>query len=185
METLFGNIFTFFHSSKQEHTASSVGFTLIELVVVMAIIGILATGLVIALNPQAQIQRANDAKRKSDLAQIQKALEQYYNDNNAYPVSTGSSGNPTWSIPNGSFGSIWSSYMQTVPQDPTNASSGKKYVYKSANGQNYYLYTSLDNLSDPQLCFAGGTKCANAPAMPACGPNAKCNYGVSSSNTTP
>jgi len=66
------------------------GFTLIELLVVIAIIGLLSTLSVLALNTARA--RARDAKRVSDVKQIQTALEMYFNDNNAYPasVTTGS-----------------------------------------------------------------------------------------------
>ena len=166
--------------------AYSSGFTLIELLIVIAIIGILAVGLVLAINPFAQIQKANDAKRKSDLEQIQKALEQYYSDNNSYPLSTGASGNPPYSITGAPFGSSWGTYMQIVPQDPTNGTSGKTYAYSTTNGgQTYYLYTSLDYVSDPQACQPSGSKCPNAPGTPACGPGAKCTFGLTSSDTTP
>jgi type II secretion system protein G len=154
------------------------GFTLIELLIVIAIIGILASGLLIVLNPVRQIQKANDAKRKSDLGQVQKALEQYYNDNGKYPVSTSG-----YQITGVTWGSPWSNYMQTLPKDP---SSSKNYVYVADSiQQTYWLYTSLDNTSDPQLC-SSGSPCANATVNnvgASCG--GTCNYGVSSSNTTP
>lgn len=63
------------------------GFSLIELLVVIAIIGILAT---IGLNSYQNIMKtARDAKRKSDLKDIQMAYEQYYiNCKNLYPSVT-------------------------------------------------------------------------------------------------
>lgn len=59
----------------KKYGTSSLGFTLVELLIVIAIIGLLASGLMMILNPVAQIQKANDARRKSDLGQVQKALE--------------------------------------------------------------------------------------------------------------
>ncbi len=59
------------------------GFTLIELLVVIAIIGLLSTLSILALNTARA--RARDAKRISDVKQMQTALEMYFNDNNAYP----------------------------------------------------------------------------------------------------
>ncbi|MGB9706948.1 MAG: type IV pilin protein, partial [Microgenomates group bacterium] len=59
------------------------GFTLIELLVAVAILGILAT---VGLGSfQSSQMKGRDARRKSDLSQIQKALEMYYNDKGAYP----------------------------------------------------------------------------------------------------
>ncbi|QQG52163.1 MAG: prepilin-type N-terminal cleavage/methylation domain-containing protein [Candidatus Falkowbacteria bacterium] len=66
------------------------GFTLIELLVVIAIIGLLSTMSVLALN-QARA-RARDAKRISDVKQIQTALELYYNEEGSYPASVTTGG---------------------------------------------------------------------------------------------
>ena len=56
------------------------GFTLIELLVVMAILGILTT--IVASSFSSSQEKAHDARRKSDLEGLAKALEVYYNDNN-------------------------------------------------------------------------------------------------------
>jgi len=53
------------------------GFTIIELLVVMAIIGILASVMVIAVNPAHQFAAARDTERQSDLYAILSAVYQY------------------------------------------------------------------------------------------------------------
>lgn len=55
----------------------NIGFTLIELLVVVGVIGILAYVLIAVINPVAQLQKGRDLQRKSDLKQIQSALEHY------------------------------------------------------------------------------------------------------------
>lgn len=63
------------------------GFTLIELLVVMAIIGILATIVIVAINPLRNINQAKDANVKSDMAQISRALLAYSANNpGIYPA---------------------------------------------------------------------------------------------------
>ncbi len=62
------------------------GFTLIELLVVIAIIGILASVILASLNSARS--RARDAKRISDMQQIETALELYYNNHGDYPPSS-------------------------------------------------------------------------------------------------
>ena len=62
-----------------------IGFTLIELLVVISIIGFLATASMVVFN-SVRI-KARDVKRIADIKQIQKALDLYYDQNSAYPIS--------------------------------------------------------------------------------------------------
>lgn len=163
------------------------GFTLIELLVVIGILGILVITMLAAINPIAQLQKANDARRKTDLESIQRALELYYQDTGSYPVSSGDfkiqSGNTTIA-----WGSAWQPYMATVPQDPLPNYTYIYYSPPSANGQTYYLYASLQRgANDEQVCNKGAA-CTSLsgtgfPGANACG--SVCNYGVSSSNVSP
>ncbi|MFA5109729.1 MAG: prepilin-type N-terminal cleavage/methylation domain-containing protein [Patescibacteria group bacterium] len=89
------------------------GFTLIELLVVIAIIGLLSTLSIIALNSARA--RSRDAKRISDVKQIQTALEMYYNDTGDYPTSA-STGD---AIASGS-----STYLRAVPSAPLPTDGG-------------------------------------------------------------
>ena len=156
------------------------GFTLVELLIVIGLLAILAGAVLAIFNPFGQIQKSQDAKRKNDLAQIQRALELYYQDNGRYPASTAAYG-----ITGVAWGGAWGQYMAKVPTDPT---ATKTYVYYTPAGQNqqtYYLYTNLDRgTNDPQAC-TGGNDCPNVPAPKKCGPNLACNFGLSSPNVTP
>lgn len=163
------------------------GMTLIELLVVVAILGILSALLFAAVDPVVQFEKARDARRKSDLVQIQKALEQYYQDNGGhYPLSTGS-GSYQIMIGNSglNWGSPWLPYMNILPSDPKTPQRTYQYV---SNGQSYYLYVSLERGSaDPSVCN-NGNLCVNAPSGPTgvnCGTNTVCNYGVTSTNVSP
>lgn len=164
-------------AGRQGQISTEKGFTLIELLVVMAVIAVLSTVLISQLNPFAFIQRGSDSRRKHDLEQIQRALEMYANDNKGlYPASV-------------AFGSGWSSgttvYMKTVPQDPS--SPDRAYFYFSPTDRgSYYIYASLENLKDDQLCKPDGSVCTGTSGLTnACGTGVICNYGVSSSNATP
>lgn len=167
---------------------SESGITLVELLVVIALISFLAGGIIMIFNPKAQIGKANDAKRKADLVQLQRALETYYQDYGRYPDNAGDytiddSGSMPW-------GGSWPSYMSKLPEDPS--SPTRTYVYYSPNGgscsnnQCYYLYASLERASDPQACN-GGAVCTSVGAN-GLGANVCvgiCNYGVTSTNVTP
>lgn len=180
--------------------SKSMGFTLIELLVVISILGILATGLLTIINPVAQLQKSQDTKMKSDLNQIQKALETYYTDNGCYPPSSagyqiinGISATPCLATGGTTiaWGANWPSiqaggtpYMSTLPADGV---SGHKYVYYTATGQSYYLYANLNRgANDPQICknLNANSECPNVPAANLCG-GAKCNFGLSSPDKTP
>lgn len=84
------------------------GFTLIELLIVVALLGVLITITIIAMDPWAQINKGRDVKRTSDLGQIRNALDVYYNDTGCYPTTL------AFGQPFTNSGEI---YMQEVPQD--------------------------------------------------------------------
>ena len=169
---------------------SKKGFTLVELIVVIGILSILSVGAIVAINPLAQFQKANDSRRKADFSQIQKALETYYQDNGSYPLSSVTSPLYEITVPGETtpttidWGKQWQPYMNLVPKDPI---TSKHYVYYST-GQSYYLYASLDRGSlDPQSCqnLNGNEECQNVPAANLCGIGIKCNYGATSPNVSP
>lgn len=152
------------------------GFTLIEMLIAIGLLGALLTGIIVIINPQTQINKTQDAKRKSDLAQLQRALDLYYNDIGRYPPVTSG-----YVINNMAWGSAWSTYMNALPKDPD---PGKTYVYyASGDGQSYWLYANLAYASDPQACPLG-RDCPHVPGANLCG-GKPCNYGISSSNVTP
>ena len=118
------------------------GFTLIELLVVISIIGVLSTLAVVSLNNARQ--KARDAKRVSDIKQVQTALELYFVDEQSYPVQ----GSNTAMILIGSdlydcldsngFSAACSAddttYMGQVPTNPTPGASAYGYHSTNADG---------------------------------------------------
>lgn len=161
------------------------GFTLLELIVVIAVLSILSAGIISVINPYEQIQKSNDGRRKSDLSQMQKALELYYEDNGRYPPASTDGGYQIVGVNNTPipWGNPWTPYMNLLPKDP---SSSKTYIYVADGiGQTYFLYASLDRGGKDSLACNGGEPCTNVPpgAERACGD--KCNYGVSSPNKSP
>lgn len=63
------------------------GFTLIELLIVIAVLGILAVIVLIAVNPAEQLRRGRDADRISTVTSLGRAVQAYYTVNGGYPNS--------------------------------------------------------------------------------------------------
>ena len=176
----------------RKNLISEKAFTLIELLIVISILGVLATiGLVAFRSAQF---RGRDAQRKSDLKQISSALELYFSDYGRYPTS--SSGlimgcpSTTQSACNWGSGPFWdqkTTYFKVVPKDPANS---QNYYYKAdSTAQKFQLFAHLENSQDinclPNL--SGKSDCA-APKLPTAAPNcgsSVCNFAITSPNTTP
>lgn len=111
------------------------GFTLVELLVVVAIIGLLATLSVLALG-SARV-RARDAKRLADIKTTQTALELYNNDQGGYPpdqggltIGTGNAVVLTSAGWQAVAGAGTTPYLPSAPKDPL---SSQAYVYRSVD----------------------------------------------------
>jgi general secretion pathway protein G len=88
--------------AERRHAEPSLGFTLIELVVVVTILGIL---LGIALpNYRAAILQAKEAVLKEDLFRFRDTIDQYQADKGKYPASLESL--------------VTDGYLRSVPKDP-------------------------------------------------------------------
>ncbi|RJQ37038.1 prepilin-type N-terminal cleavage/methylation domain-containing protein [Candidatus Microgenomates bacterium] len=161
------------------------GFTLIEMIVVVAIFAIISTLTILVIGPRAQLQKANDAKRQNDLQKIKTSLDAFYNDHNKYPLALGelSSGN----------------YIKSIPKDPSCPKTGtcsKDYVYlaenNNSNPQWFTLFSSKESKdlapNCPYVCagvdssvynfcsFEGSVSspCTLASATPSCTPRPGC-----------
>ena len=65
----------------------SKGFTLIELIIVVAIIGLLAAALFVAIDPAKRVGDARDARRYADVTSVLNAILQYTVDANGLPTA--------------------------------------------------------------------------------------------------
>lgn len=126
------------------------GFTLLEILLVIAAIGVLASIVIIAINPTRQLSQVRDTARKSEINALWKALKQYEVDNQTMPAS----------IMNLAFGTeqeicdgetteidcindgmlylndIVPTYLGSIPKDPNAIGNGSGYyVYKSPTGE--------------------------------------------------
>ncbi|HUQ85707.1 MAG TPA: type II secretion system protein [Candidatus Limnocylindrales bacterium] len=137
--------------------SSPKGFTLIELLIVIAIVGIMATGIIATLNPAAQFAKARDSARKAGIRQITNALDAYRLTYGAYPT-------PGWIYSNDP---VWKTFLgselRSVPVDPTQSGCSPGYpwvdsyncwwyMYYSPDGTTYILVAHLENRNDPERC---------------------------------
>jgi len=75
------------------------GFTMIELLIVIAVLGILAVAVLAAINPIEQINRGRDTGSRSDAEQLLSAIDRYYAGKGFYPWMTNGVSTNTWTDP--------------------------------------------------------------------------------------
>jgi prepilin-type N-terminal cleavage/methylation domain-containing protein len=144
---------------------SESGFTLVELLIVIMIIGVLATISIVFLNPQEYVRRANDSKRIADLKALNQAIqmdviEEKIKITNA--VNTETSG----STATGSTGGGWVRFVAgdaitgttadklsgfpSLPVDP-NQAAGWRYGFCSDTGGRWVLWTALESTINSEI----------------------------------
>ena len=125
------------------------GFTLIELMVVIGIIGLISTTVLVSL--QGARAKARDAQRIQEFSQVQKALELYYGDKEKYPA--GYDGGQCFGD-NPNLASDLASYLAPLPQEPV---SGRMcYAYFSdSEGSGYKIMADLEKNPDLEMNDCG------------------------------
>jgi prepilin-type N-terminal cleavage/methylation domain-containing protein len=135
------------------------GFTIVELLLVVVVIAILASIVVVAYNGVQE--RARDAKRETDLSNLQKTIETYKIQNGAYPQTTALSPANWHSVDvrtdsncfNGSQSADWIPGVGSLPQSTPNPGGGVDgtggcYLYAS-DGSSYIL-SAWNMVNTPQ-----------------------------------
>ncbi len=124
-------------------TKKNKGFTLIELLVVIAIIGILASIVLVALGPARK--KARDARRQSDIRQVNLAMEMCYGDSgcNAAEKYIDTAEGTAKDTQIGGY--------LTVSTDPLDTGD-QQYKWTDGTDQYYCLYIKLESFSDAWVC---------------------------------
>ncbi|NTU46040.1 prepilin-type N-terminal cleavage/methylation domain-containing protein [Candidatus Roizmanbacteria bacterium] len=142
----------------------SQGMTLVEILIVIAMLVVIAVASLAILNPLGQLNKARDGERKADLSKLNKMLEEWYNDKQYYPdpsdlcydtpvlyMNTQSChicGRESTSPPSlSSYGNI--------PCDPAHPDHKYLYVVSRTTNNWYKIYSVLTNHQDQQSVQLG------------------------------
>lgn len=127
------------------------GFTIVELLIVIVVIGILAAITIVAYNGIQQ--RSRDARRLSDITSVNKALQLYYADNGSYPVTAASFGNglSDANCTVGSKSTNWvpglvPTYMSALPQSFGPRAEATSGCYQYASDGTQYVLSAWRNV---------------------------------------
>lgn len=137
------------------------GFTLIELLIVIAVLGVLSAGVLVAINPLGKLQQARDSIRKSDIRVIVSALESYYVMNLRYPCFSGPS-DCGWTDASYAGALITSGELKIIPTDPVSKNGCPGYLLSFDNiASKYTIFSKLENSND-----SDALKTKSAPISP-------------------
>ena len=131
-ETSRGGLMKRLHPSSFRLQHSSKGFSLIELLVVVTIIGILAA--VAIVNVRTAQRKAREAALKDNLFQMRKAIDNFYADKQRFPTDLNEL------VPN---------YLRAIPKDPmTQADDWEQVVDTPSPDQ-------MESETDPEAASQG------------------------------
>lgn len=120
------------------------GFTLLELLVVISLIGILVS--VGSVSYTTAQKKSRDSRRKADMKAVQSGFEQFYADNTRYPQTSGEAGG---------------AMVGGLPSDPKNSGS---YVYTiqydAVAGAAYCACGLLESDAGNVTAVPGSTSCS-------------------------
>lgn len=148
---------------------NSRSFTMVEVLIVIAIIVCVAVAVLIALNPFQQITKSWDGKRKQELATLQKTFQDFYNDNNSFPVDSDVCYDAV--VEEGGICSCHicgqesarpalPPYLQKLPCDPQHRKFDYLYQYNCDDNNWFKIFAYLDK-DDPAATAAAASNAYN------------------------
>jgi prepilin-type N-terminal cleavage/methylation domain-containing protein len=141
----------------------SQGFTLVELLIVIAVIGILAVAVLAALDPIEQLKKARDTGRVADSRELYSAYNRYYASYNCYPqeLSGNTCLNVSWGFrPVTSNAELLSGLAVLISNGELKAAFSNKQSV--TQGQLWSFQSGDDSMA---VCFTPESKSARAGGM--------------------
>ncbi len=185
-------------SSMIHHPSSNYAFTLMELLIVIALIALLGVAALALINPKKQLEKAWDGKRKHELSTLKKVFEDFYNDKNFYPVASDVCyDNPEvneeicscYLCGRETNQSSFSPYLDRLPCDPQYPQRKYFYQYECNSKQWYKLCAILsENSNGGSYNYAVSSENAPSqlcPILPACPPDPAGKYCLKRSDPEP
>lgn len=149
------------------------GFTIVELLIVIVIIGILAAITIVAYNGIQE--RGRISSMQSDMQTLNKAIQMFHAENGRYPVTPLGTGQPCngswcgWGQATGDnfIPGVAPKYIATTPQMTSSSNAGITYLYRSPDGVDYKLirYQGGAALSQTELNAAGSRRTSGCGAL--------------------
>lgn len=141
--------------------SESKGFTMIELLIVIAVLGILAVAVLSAINPIEQINRGKDTGTRSDAEQLLSAIDRYYTGRGYFPWMIDADSNKTAVTPLVEIATAAQVFGGDTEPVLTNLSSGGTAEVKasfvtrivSASARKLWLYNSGVAGDSTYVCF--------------------------------
>ncbi len=132
-----------------KHTTQK-GFTLLEILLVIAAIGILAAIVIVAINPQRQIAQVRNADRDISVNTLRNALNQYLIEEGSFPASISTTekeicaqgvAEATCNTSGLAYlGALAPQYLASIPREPQTSGNGAGYrVYTNNEGNRIYV----------------------------------------------
>lgn len=133
------------------------GFTLIELLIVIAVLGVLATVVIVAINPLENLAKTRDAGRLNSVGQLGHALEAFATNSNGVYVAESN----TWMadlVTAGEINTAPARINNSINAYCSNANQQNGVCYNAttnAGGAPIVVYSRLESKSNVSRCNAG------------------------------